>query len=303
MEAARKLRCNEDHLPAVMFFDDHIGLDDVQKQDGHFLSLSNFRSISQLSSWHDLLAVSFPTAFRHVHYADSKRERQGLGTTIHPGVLYHYGVAPWLLTYGMLSGFLNTCRDEQFPPRSDREDDMSIPHIPPLREGQYPVPLFTETWKKHTAQAKERCASSSDSSQSMASMCLPSSWIANRIGGIADPKEILPKLEAMNLTNNKEWAVSGWMLGLAHAEWAPKHANASFTITVANPMSKHLELVLISLVSLVSYEPIWKQSELCITTRHPDNGANLGTFNVAASHESPTSIPVIHKFQFDPSTF
>ena len=300
VEAARKLRCNEDHLPAVVFFDDHIGLDDKIKQDGHYVSLRIFRSISQLSSWHDLLAVSFPNAFRHVHYADSTRMRLGVGDYIHPGLLYHYGVAPWLLTYGILSGFLDTCRDDQLPSRPDRPEDMSVPHIPPLKEDQYRVPPFTETWSNYTVEAKERCASSSDTSQSMASMCVSSSWIANHVGGIVDPKDILSKMDAMNLTGNNGWSISGRKYGITPAAWDARRGGATFTITVSNPTGMYLELVLIS---LVSYGESWERARLRITARHPDNNANLGTFDVGAAHKLPTSISSKHKFEFDPSTF
>ena len=307
VEAARQLRCdqaaatgsgsddaNDDGLPAVVFVDDHIGIDD-SGYPTHRQSLRYFRSVAQVSTWYDLLAINFPTSFRHVHYAEMNRTRLGLSTSVHPRMLYHSGTAPWLLTYGLLSGLVDHCRNEEGGPiHPDRPGDLSLSHIPALEDDVHRPIDVDKLWMNRTLADKDRCVSS-NSSSSASSPCISESWVANRIGGINTQKDLRVKLREMKMTNNVGWDANGRSAGSARIGWVTTTVNATFTITVRSDQSPTHLIV----VSLKSYGEYWMDSLLRIHTRHPDKDTELGTFEVSGYHTARTSVSYSHKFALD----
>ena len=306
VEAARKLRCDDEHLPAIMFFDDHIGIDE-EVFLSHHVPVRYFRSVAQVSSWYDLLAVSLPNNFREVHYAEENRTRLGIGKQVHPQMLYHCGVAPWLFTYGLLSGLVTFCIDEQAE-RMDgakagfrsRGDDLSKAHIPELKEEYYKPSLFPDVWKNRTAADGDRCDySSSTSSASLpppSAVCTPESWIANWVGGMYNHSTFEEKLSSINITDLIHWT-EGKPKPLIAMGLKATETNASFVLTIPEAIeSMHLVLI-----SIKSYGEKWKDSMLRITARHPHTKTGLGVFFVSGLHGSSTSVPYVHKFLLDPS--
>ena len=307
VEAARQLRCdqaaaagsddddaNDSGLPVVVFFDDHVGIDDRNFQK-HRLSLRYLRSVAQISTWYDLLAISFPSSFRHVHYAEADRTRLGVTPLVHPWMLYHSGTAPWLLTYGLLSGLVDHCRNEEGGPlHPDRPSDLSRSHIPALEDDVHRPIDVDKLWMNRTLADKDRCVSS-NSSSSASSPCISESWVANRIGGINTQKDLRVKLREMKMTNNVGWDANGRSAGSARIGWVTTTVNATFTITVRSDQSPTHLIV----VSLKSYGEYWMDSLLRIHTRHPDKDTELGTFEVSGYHTARTSVSYSHKFALD----
>ena len=104
-------------------------------------------------------------------------------------------------------------------------------------------------------------------------------------------------LKRMNLQNNTGWSYTGKNSGSDRLGFSAELPKASFTVTIPEAIeSMHLVLI-----SLKSYGRGWDNSELQITTQHPDSGKGLGVFHVAGYHEHTTSVSYSHKFLLDPS--
>ena len=307
IEASRRVRCDDFDLPAVMLYDDYIGLNNTRFST-HRMSTKVFEAISGLSSWYDLLAVSYGKAFRNIHFTDENHLRLGVGDWVHPQMLYHVATAPWLLTYSILSGLLGACDISQDPyadttavremsktagesvaANKDTPDVLRVSHIPTHKNGEYKPLEFTTLWKKRTEMDRQRCSKPMDTNK-----CLPHSVLATRVGGVNHRMGLKKKMWEMDIRNNTGWksvGTDGAVAGDDRVGWEASGPNAEFTVTI--PKAK--EGLQVVLVGLVSYGEKWKNSTLAITAKHPQSGVGLGSFMMRGVHESKTSVSVVRK--------
>ena len=318
VEAARKLRCDNENLPAVVFYEDFVGVNNTYFPT-HILASRNFRTVASLTSWYDLLGISFGAAFQNLHYSDDDHLRFGVGDWIHPRLIYHAAVAPWLLSYGLLSGIVGLCEDERHEGLlketvNNNKDastdqsrrlgaaavaktgppDLEPAHIPPFRDMKYGSVEFTDAWREQTAKDLRRCASPSATNP-----CLPQSFLATRVGGLNHRSQLDQKLQEMQLSNVTGWETvgkDGVQRGEGRIGWEASTKGASFTVTVPDAR----EGLKIVLLPLVSYGERWAGSKLRVTARHPGDDTPLGTFTVNGVHESHTSVTEIQKLALDP---
>jgi hypothetical protein len=311
VNAAKRLRC--DGLPSVVLYDDFMGLFENNEpwRPTPFsvdFNMEYFRSVSQLSAWYSVMAVSYANAFRHLVYSSKDFGSTGWSETnpghlpmldwhleVHPGMLFH-STSQWVLAYNLLDGMINACHDLASPMTriENFSDELSVEQIPTLTS-ELNLRDLPIRWKESMANYQQRCANFS-----LDNPCSLNSWVVYEKGGVQSPRQIQTKMDDLLVSSNKDWVIQGKPGGKPRPGWVANGLNATFTITVKD----HKGVTSITIVSMKSYSKLWIHSRLRLTVwdEGPDGmgpSSDIGQFTISGFHELRTSVLFPHKLHLE----
>jgi hypothetical protein len=300
IEAAKKMRC--DGLPYIILYDDFLGLGYTKPYDLHY-NMRYYRSVSQVSAWYNLMAVSYANAFRHLVYSGIPDPDLPMlvhwGLDVHPGMVYHSTV-PWVLIFNLLENMVNACHDYGASINHQPSyQELSMDQLPRLTSDLYLGDLPMKV-KENTAAYQQRCLNATSDGFAP---CSPLSWVVNRVGGVFKPQELKRKMKQMSMSSFKDWDCEGHQRkGKDRPGWVASAANATFTVTIKD--KDHAGLKYVTIISMKSYGTKWAGSRLRLTLwdEGPDGKgpkSQVGLYEIEGFHNSTTSVLFPYKFPLD----
>lgn len=295
-------RCDE--LPALMFVDDSFLIGHISVRD----NLAHSRALAELSTWYDVMTVSYTKAFLHYSYKDSRLHNVsksyksryllkdavtvwplfgGVLPTYHPQIMYHSGIA-WLLFFEIFQTFEDSCEDTTAGITnqllgSDQFHGLSTRQIPELKENLFfqEVPL---PWMEAT---KRYDASCSDNNFQPGNAC-SFLWIASKVTAIRDGNDVNAILKTVEIANDG-WVGEGLPVRPPRPGYVANKSGASFTISVhaaKNPIRK------VTLIYMKSYGEKWNTSRLAVNFRTMRGNVMIAETSgeLEGFHDSETSV-------------
>jgi hypothetical protein len=295
-------RC--DQLPALVFVDDAFLIGHISVRD----NLAHSRALSELSTWYDIMTVSYTKAFLHYSYKDVRLENisktyksrymmkdavtvwplfGGVLPTYHPQIIYHAGLA-WLLFLELVQTFENACEDaatgvtKQLP-TSEQFRELNPRQIPELGQNTF----FQDVPQPWIEATKQYDASCSDKNFQPGNVC-SYLWIANKVTNIRDGNDVDAMVKSVEIANDG-WVGEGLPVRPPRPGYVATKSAASFTISVPavkGPIRK------VTLIYMKSYGEKWENSRLAVSLRsmRGDTVVAETTGELEGFHNSETSV-------------
>lgn len=304
--AAKSVRCDEDGLPVVVLYDDFLGVD---KEKSLNFMMTYFRTVSQMSSWHNLMAVSYASAFRHIVYSANGENLYnssdmpmlaGPFETLHPGIVYHLSAA-WTMVYGFVSNMIDSCNDYKTMSTHQKSySEIPLDRIPPLAEKNTSLTNLQEEWNASVVHRQASCANTTNTT--VERPCDSRSWVVHKVGGFDRARQMKRAFTTLH-SNVKNWIVEGTSIfAKPRPGWIATAANASFETILDG---EHSGIKYVTILSMKSYGKKWEGSQLKVTfwdmgvggmTNNDEIKASLvGEYLIGGFHHSNTSVLYPHK--------
>ena len=302
IHAARAMHCDTDKLPSIILYDDFMS---VYFHDIHY-AMRYSQSVSKVSAWYELMAVSYANAFRHTVYSGEGfgNETAGeheLGGDLpmigwrlekHPGMLYH-STSPWTLVYNLLDNMINTCQDHAIMMKyKPSYQELPLQQIPELTK-EFMLSDLSRKWKENVVNHQQACQKASGR------VCAPTSWIVGPFaGGARKRQDINDQMRKLFLSDNAGWHLESEVNKKPRPGWVAFTKDATFTVTI----KEHEGIGSLTVVSMLSYSANWVGSLVRITVfdRGPSGegpNSSAGLFEISGYHNTTTSVLHPHKFR------
>jgi hypothetical protein len=288
VRSASKLRC-DDGLPMVVLIDDFYGVSKPIQNMEHSATLHT------ISSWHQLMGISYPNVIRHAVYANLENN-----TAIHPlfssrvignthlGLGFHLGMT-WVVLFNLLNAVVKGCNDilsdassSDIPTIAVEVEVLSPEYISPM-SSDLTFPTLSAEWRSNIASAASRCQNNTNAGKVCAS-----AWMVNRMTGVSRPADVDKELRPV-LKSSNGWKASGFPIRQPRTGWYANAANATFDLEYKDIT---LESRFLTILYLKSYTGGYKDSLLVVTMEVIHQGAGNGT---SVSSVSISEIKGYHK--------
>jgi hypothetical protein len=295
---ASNLRC-DDSLPMVVLVDDFYGVHTPMEPMEHSATLQT------ISSWYQLMAISYPNVIRHAVYANLENSTANhplMSTHVidntHLGLGFHLGMT-WVVLFNLLNAVVKGCNDilsdelsSDIPKIALDVDELSPKYISQM-SSNLTFPMLSTEWRSNIASAASRCQNSTNAGEVCAS-----AWMVTIMQGFSRPKDVNKELKPL-LKSSNGWKATGFPIRMPRTGWYANAANATFDLEY-----KHVTLKskFLTVLYLKSYTTGYKDSLLVVTMEVIHQGAGNGTSVSSVSeikgyHESKTSVHYPHKME------
>ncbi len=201
-------------------------------------------------------------------------------TNIHPGMAYHMAMS-WIVTFNLFQLLF-------VPERCTTLDDEAI------RPSDRPTPLSTMHQPRVTTPLQHsNCKNSKTPRRQSSPQRCAYVWMAHRVVSAKHAQDVAAAMEPY-LTYNEGWRAAGKARYNKHG-WLAELPNAAFGWRMTNLTAP---VKVITILSMVSYSYIWKDSRLAMTIWN--NNMNNITLQISGEHASKTSVIVPRQVVLDP---
>jgi hypothetical protein len=257
-------------------------------------------TLHTISSWYQLMAISYPNVIRHAVYANLENSTANypLMSSTHLGLDFHLGIT-WVVLFNLLNAVVKGCNDilsdassSDIPQVALDVDELSPKCISQM-SSDLTFPTLSTQWRSNIASAASRCQNNTNAGEVCASV-----WMVNRMTGVSRPKDVNKELEPL-LRSSNGWKAAGFPIRQPRTGWYANAANATFDLEYKNIT---LESKFLTVLYLKSYTTGYKDSLLVVTMEVIPQGAGNGTSVSSVSeikgyHESKTSVHYPHKME------
>lgn len=278
VDAHTSTRC-DGTSPMLVMYDDYMGIHAINKNQpvDVMYNIRYATAISQVSSWYNLMFVSYPNAFRNIMYADKRLDAKldidekllnhtsfHLPMTdwrldLHPPLLYH-STAPWLIIFQFLNAIQTTCEDAGIEEPELPYEKLPDRFMPPLTSKLF-LRDIPSAWREREQSYNDLCKGESKNSDPC-----PLKWVVSHVGGIFEPHLIKEAMDPYFVAGGKSdkvgWYPEGSRNDKPRPGWIANATKAVFTLAIpvdTQPIRK------LTLVSMKSYGKKWKDSRLKVS--------------------------------------